>query len=115
MHEMTVVLNIVDFVDDFAEKEAIDEVASVHVQIGGLTGVVAHFVEECWEAAIDHSKHLKNSQVIIEDIPGIGKCLDCGKKYIVPVCKGVCPHCKSHNWKPISGNDVQIKEILAAK
>lgn len=112
MHEMTVVLNIVDIVDDFAEKNDISEVNSVHLLIGGLTGVMPHYVEECWGPAVDMSKHLKKASVVMEEVPGVGKCANCGHNYIVPVCKGVCPVCSSRDWTPVTGKDVQIKEIL---
>ena len=112
MHEMTIVLDIVDAVDDFADKNNIDEVKTVVLQIGGLTGIVPEYVEKCWEAATHKSRHLKGSNVSNSIVPGVGKCSACAERFLVPENEGICPKCGSREWTPFLGKDVQIKEIL---
>lgn len=112
MHEMSVMVDIVDMMDQYADENQIPDIKVVVLQVGALTGIIPNYVYACWEAAIDHSKHLKNSSVKIEEIPGIGCCKDCRTEYDLSEHEGVCPSCSSRNWIELSGNEFVIKEIL---
>lgn len=113
MHEMSVVLNVVDTIDKFAEENSIQEIRGVVMQIGLASGVIPFYFQSCWEPASAKSKHLFGSSVNIEEIPGRCMCLDCGHVYELPDDHHApCPACGSRNWRAIGGTDIIIKEIL---
>jgi hydrogenase nickel incorporation protein HypA/HybF len=111
MHEMTVVVNIVNTMDRYARINGIPEVKGVLFQVGALSGVIPHYVHECWLPAIDRSQFLKNSSVDIEEIPAIGRCNNCSNEFDIPENKGICSKCNVNEWTLISGKEVIIKEI----
>lgn len=113
MHEMPVVLNVVDVIDGFAEQNGIDEVRKVVMDIGLVSSVVPFFFASCWDAAVGHSRHLLNAELEINEIPAVCRCLECGAQFDVTEKKPVrCPKCGGRAYKAYSGADIEIREIL---
>ncbi len=111
MHEMPIVLSVVDNMDGYAEMNNIDQISGVKMEIGELSPVVPDYFRSFWQYAVSRSKHLKQAELLIDVIPGIVRCSDCGKMYNLPQNDGICPDCESNAWTLISGRQVQIKEI----
>lgn len=110
MHEMGVVLNIVRDTEQIAKENGVEGVASVVLQIGELTGVMPHYVRVCWPAAIENTL-LSSATLVIEEIPGNGRCKNCGKVYNLLEKNLKCPACGDEGYDILSGRDVMIKEI----
>lgn len=110
MHEMGVVLNIVRDTEQVAKENEAEGVASVVLQIGELTGVIPNYVQTCWIAAIENTL-LSSAALIIEEIPGNGRCKNCGKVYNLLERNLKCPDCGDESFDILSGRDVIIKEI----
>ena len=110
MHEMGVVLTIVSTAERAAKSNNAFKVSGIVLQIGELSGVLPHFVEVCWPAAIQNSM-LEEAKLVIEVIPGLGTCMACGEEYNILQHEATCPSCTAQEWDPLSGREVMIKEI----
>ena len=110
MHEMGVVLNIVNSAEQVAKTNNAQRVVCLVLQIGELSGVMPRFVEMCWPAAIQDTL-LATSKLVIEEIPGDVTCKTCGKAYNLLKHESICPACAAKEWDILSGRDVMIKEI----
>lgn len=115
MHEMAVIAHVVDTLDAFAESNNVEEIQSVVLQIGVVSGVIPQYVTQLWAPAVHFSKHMKNSTVEIEEIKAIGRCRVCGTEYDMQKTEGVCPACQSNRWIELSGSEFIIKEIRVAE
>lgn len=115
MHEMAVIAHVIDTLDAFADKNHVKEIQTVVLQVGAMSGVIPKFVRECWEPAVYFSKHMKHAVVEIENIPAIGKCLNCGEEYDIQAHEGLCPQCGLQRWTEISGSELIIKEVRIAE
>lgn len=111
MHELNILMEVVDMTEKIAKENDIPEIASIVLQIGELSTVVPMFMEEYYPMMIENRKVLENSKLEIETIEGIGECCDCGERFNVVACDGFCPVCGSYNKKIVSGREFIVKEI----
>ena len=77
-----------------------------------LSGVIPHFLSDCWEAVIDGTPYAQ-TEMIVETLPGIARCLDCGSEFEADVEKLICPECGGKKLTPVTGRDLTLKEIAA--
>lgn len=112
MHELGLCDAIVKMMDGILEKENMEGADKVVLEVGELSGVVAHFMEDCWTAVTAQTKY-EDTELQIEMTPGIARCMDCGEECRAAVCNLRCPACGSVKLMPISGTDMMIKRIEA--
>lgn len=110
MHELGVVIEVVNTVEKFAQANNVSRVDSLVLQIGELSSMVPKYIEAVYPAATDGT-FLSDTELIIEVLPANGMCRDCKKVYHLPETKGVCPVCGSKNPEILSGREFMIKEI----
>ena len=82
------------------------------LQVGELSGVVPHFVEECYPAAV-YQTCMEQTKLQMEIIPGIVRCKDCGAEFSGYQYNLKCPKCGSEHLDALSGREFIIKEIIA--
>ena len=112
MHELGIVIEIVKMVEDFSIEQGFKEVDKLVLQIGELSGIVPHYIEDVYPIAVEKTT-LKNTLLEIEILPGIGSCKSCGFAYNLFQNNNICPLCDSKEYDVISGTDFVIKEIHA--
>ena len=54
MHELGIVFNIIDTVEDIAKEQNLTEVSSVTLQVGEVSTVIPHYLEDCCQRAKSH-------------------------------------------------------------
>uniref|UniRef100_A0A7C5Z4M8 Hydrogenase maturation factor HypA n=1 Tax=Caldicellulosiruptor owensensis TaxID=55205 RepID=A0A7C5Z4M8_9FIRM len=112
MHELDLMIEVVNFVEDFARKNGITKIDTLVLQIGELSSVIPSYVEYCYPAAVDGTM-LENTKLKIEIIPANALCKKCTKVFNIVENKGVCPECNERSWELLSGREFLIKEIIA--
>ncbi|HRS65345.1 MAG TPA: hydrogenase maturation nickel metallochaperone HypA [Spirochaetia bacterium] len=112
MHELGILINIAETITSIAQEQGIQEIQTLVLEIGELSPVVPHYIEECYPAAV-HDTILENTELKIEIVPGIGKCRSCGETFNVVKHNAQCPACSHSAFDVLSGKDFIIKEIIA--
>ncbi|MBD5163005.1 MAG: hydrogenase maturation nickel metallochaperone HypA [Oscillibacter sp.] len=111
MHELGIVFHVIKMAEKAAEENQADQVASVTLRLGEVSGAIPHELTSCWNWAVKKTERMREAELIIETIPAVTLCEDCGKTYpTVPQGK-TCPHCGSGNTYLTQGNEIQLKEI----
>ena len=59
MHELGIVFNIIDTIEDVAKEQNLLKVHSVTLSVGEVSTVVPSYLEDCWKWAVDRSKLMK--------------------------------------------------------
>ena len=111
MHEMTLAIQAIRSVLEFASDNDIDEIDTVVLEIGELSLVVPEYMESAWYAAVKHTM-LEKAHLRIDVTPGNGLCQDCGQVFNIVENKGVCPKCGSRDKEILCGREFNIKELL---
>lgn len=112
MHELGIMINVVETVESFAKENQITEIDTLVLQIGELSSVIPRFAEACYPAAADGTM-LENTKLEIEILPGNCMCSSCKNIFNLIKANGQCPDCHSKDWELLSGREFMIKEIVA--
>ncbi len=112
MHELGIISSVVKTVENIMRQEGLTQVQTIVLQVGELSGVVPHFVEECYPAAV-YETFMENTELKMEIIPGIVRCKDCGEEFSGVRYNLKCPKCGSEHLDALSGREFIIKEIIA--
>lgn len=113
MHELGIVFHIIRHVEDVGKENGLKAVSAVTLELGEVSGVVEHYLTDCWRWAADRSELLKGSTLNIETLAAVTKCEECGQSYATVAHGRVCPHCGSEKTYLLTGNEINIRDIEA--
>ena len=115
MHELGVVIEIVNTVKKLCAEEGIERVHSIVLQVGEISSAIPRFLEECYPAAVDGS-FMEDTTLVIETVPANALCKNCNRIYRIldnpQQNKSICPACLSEETELLSGRELNIKEIV---
>ncbi|NMM64314.1 hydrogenase maturation nickel metallochaperone HypA [Clostridium sp. P21] len=112
MHELGVLIEVIETVENFARKNALSKIDTLVLQIGELSSMIPRYIEVCYPAAV-HDTLLKDAKLKIEILPGNAICKKCNKVFNLIANNNTCPNCKSRHWELLCGKEFVIKEIIA--
>jgi hydrogenase nickel incorporation protein HypA/HybF len=110
LHELGITQSIIDIAERTAREQGASRIISVTVEIGALSGVVPEAVEFCF-AACSKGTLLEASQLLIERIPGRGRCPDCGLELNIDQLTFACPSCDTLGLERLTGEELRIREL----
>lgn len=113
MHELGLCDALLRMLRKIVQDEELTAVSRITLEIGELSGVLPHFMIDCWQAVIDGTE-FQDTEMVIESIPGTARCLDCEAEFRVDVNKLRCPFCRGDKLMPLTGNDMTLKEVEAS-
>lgn len=112
MHELGIVYEVIKVVDGFVQENQITYVEKIVLEIGQLSQAIPRFMEACYPAAVSETAYEQTKLEIIT-LPAIGVCKGCLAHYNIIEHRKVCPSCGSEVFELISGQEFNIKEIVA--
>ena len=110
MHELGLISAMVKSIERIVKDQGLKEVQKIVLEVGELSGVVPHYMEACYPAAV-YKTFMENTVLELETIPGIVRCRSCGREFNAMAHDFHCPGCEGQDMEILSGNDVLIKEI----
>ncbi len=108
MHELSIVTNILDTVEDSATSNNAKVVYEIELEVGELAGVEF----DALEFAIEHapkSTLLNKVKFNILKVKPIAKCSVCNFEFETSEYASNCPNCNSFKTEIIKGNELKIK------
>lgn len=107
MHELSITRNVVAIV---AERAGSARVTRVRLEIGALTAVIPDALRFCFDVC-SHGTVLEGATLEIVEIPGRGRCGDCGAETALKALIGRCPACGAGSLRVVAGEELKIKEM----
>lgn len=111
MHELGIVFNIIDSVEEVAAANGLSRVSSVTLELGEVSGIVPAYLTDCWNWACKKKPLMEGCELVLETVPALTYCEDCGQTYGTVEHGKTCPHCGSGNTYLVQGQETVIKEI----
>lgn len=111
MHELTLLYGVAQQVEKVCDENNIDHVDAIVVEVGEVTGVVPEFLLDGYEVISDDFDFLRGSELIVNVIESIGRCMNCGREFPIVENQGVCPDCGSIEKEVLTGLEFNIKEV----
>ena len=111
MHELSIATSIIDIAEEEVKKADAHKVLEINLDIGELAGVVIEAMEFAMDVVVKNTV-LENANVVINKIPGMAKCYDCGKEHPVEDLYSPCPDCNSYRNEIIQGRELKISSLV---
>ena len=114
MHELSVCQQIMLQVNDIAEQNQADEVTRIVLHIGPLSGVEAPLLKQAFPFAAAGSI-AENSELLIQELPVVVQCAQCGKKTETQPNKLLCGHCGDYHTRLVSGDEMLLASVKLSR
>ncbi len=111
MHETSIAMNILEIAEDHCNRYGFNIIKSISIRIGMASNILNDSLIFAFDI-IKRDTIGNNAQLIIEEVPLAGKCLDCKnnfsseESYILS-----CPLCDSNHFRILSGRELDIIEV----
>ncbi len=110
MHEVGITRSIVEIAEKTARDQGTTKVLSITVDIGALSGVVPEAVEFAYEAC-SRETLLEGARLIINQIPGRGRCQKCATESDIDRYTFECPNCGNFGLEILQGEELRLTEM----
>ena len=114
MHELGIVMKVVEQVEKVAEDNNVAKVTKLNMEVGEVSSIVPELFRDCFEWAKKRTQHLKETELNLIVLEGISYCRDCKKTYKTTEFAKKCPHCGSDDTYLVTGNEINIRDIEVA-
>ena len=111
MHELSIVMSIVDAAEDQVKHHLAKEVESIDLEIGALAGVDDHALEFAWEAGVKNTV-LEKAQRNIHKQKGWAKCVECDCEFEIKELYDPCPICGEYLIQILQGKELKIQSMV---
>ena len=112
MHEVGIISSMLKKIERIMEQEELTHVEKIVIEVGELSGVVPHYMEECYPAAV-YKTRFADTKLEMITIPGILRCDECGMEFNGYQHDLSCPACGNRQkHTPLTGRKLLIKEIV---
>lgn len=111
MHELGVVLEIFDLVEDIMQEQKLKKVSSITVEVGELSGILPDYFSECWKVA-RLGGTFDETELKLIHIPATARCV-CGAEYEMTKNNRICPECHKTDYEVIKGREFTVLSIEA--
>jgi hydrogenase nickel incorporation protein HypA/HybF len=113
MHELSIVMGIVDIAASAVQKAGARTVDSIELEIGELAGIEMDALYFAWDAAIKNTV-LSGAKRDIHFLPGKANCLDCGEVFDMHQLYDPCPKCNNYLNEIIQGRELKVKALTVS-
>ena len=113
MHELSIVLGIVDIASEEVKKANARKVEEINLEVGSLSGIEMEALDFALECGTRHTV-LEGSEISIDKIEAKSRCHQCGNVFWVKDYFDPCPVC--HEWanELIQGKELRIKSLVVS-
>lgn len=111
MHELSIVMSIVETAEEKVKENHADSVESIDLVIGDLAGVESDALDFAWDSAVKNTV-LQSAKRNIIHVPAKAKCLECDCEFEIKELYDECPLCGEHLLQIVQGKELQIKSMV---
>ena len=110
VHELAVCQGLMQQVNQVAARERAAKVTLITLQVGPLSGVESQLLKEAFPIASAGSV-AAGAELIIEQMPVVVECSQCGARTEAAVNKLVCGACGDWRTRLVSGEEMLLKSL----
>ena len=110
MHELAVCQALIDQVEEIALRERADQVLSIHLGIGPLSGVEPHLLEQAFSIARAGGV-AAGAELLIDNLSVQVSCDQCGQTTDALPARLLCGACGNWRTRLVSGDELQLLHV----
>ncbi len=113
MHELSIVMSIVDIAQEQAQKAHASIIDEIELDIGTLSGIEMEAMEFAWKEGVRKTM-LEHAVKKINTIKGKAKCMDCATEFEIQNYYDACPVCGEHLLHILQGKEMRVKSLVVS-
>lgn len=113
MHEMSLAEGVLQLIEDAAREQQFEQVTTVWLEIGQLSGVEVEAMSFCFDV-VTRDSIADGARLEIIALPGTGWCMKCAMTVPMAEVFGECPQCGGHQMQVTGGTEMRVKELEVA-
>lgn len=113
MHELSIVMSIVDIAQQQAEKADAAIIDEIEIDIGCLSTIQMEAFDFAWSQAVKETI-LEKTVKKINRIKGKAQCLDCEANFNIENFYDPCPVCGQHLINIIEGKELRVRSLVVS-
>jgi hydrogenase nickel incorporation protein HypA/HybF len=114
MHELSIVLSILDEIGEESEARGLHDVEVVHLKVGVFSGVDRDALLFAWELACEGTP-FERSRLDIESVPLVIHCAVCRQDSTPPsLYQLCCPKCETPSETIVTGRELEVVSLEVA-
>jgi hydrogenase nickel incorporation protein HypA/HybF len=110
MHETSLAQSIISIVKNSLPKDLSKQVTAVHLNIGILSGIEQNALLTAFDI-LKKQTVMKDASLIIDEIKGMAKCLDCNTQIEMNEFGKPCGNCGSYALEIVKGREMNVSYI----
>ena len=110
MHELSLVLNIIEIADAEAKVHNAGKIDRIELEIGTLAGVEMDAFHFAWKAGVKGTV-LAHSEKVINHIQAKARCQVCNHTFEIEEYYSPCPCCGEFRGEVFLGKELRVKSI----
>jgi hydrogenase nickel incorporation protein HypA/HybF len=110
MHEVGLLQNMLDVIREFAARHRARAVHRVTLRVGGLSGVVPEALEFAF-TVVTRGTIAEGARLVIERVPVVCRCPDCGCEFEPPDVIYACPGCGQISADVLRGKELELASL----
>lgn len=112
MHEMSIVLSMLDLAEHSAREEGASRIDAIHLEIGALAGVVPEALEFAFQGARDGTM-AEAARLEVDYLPAMARCAACEADFELDNRYGValCPTCGTPSANLWQGRELHLAHL----
>ncbi len=110
MHEMSLAENVREIIEKAADAQGFRQVRTVWMEVGQLSCVEQEAMRFCFDAVMKGSI-ADGARLEIVEVPGQGRCVECGCTSPISARYDACPRCGSYAMQVTGGDAMRVKEL----
>ncbi|MBU6950268.1 hydrogenase maturation nickel metallochaperone HypA [Hahella sp. HN01] len=110
MHELSIMENVVQLIEDSAAKEGFQRAVKIVLEIGELSHVETSAMDFCF-SAVAKGTVVENATLEYLSIPGAGQCPHCRQATPLHQLYDPCVHCGKFGVQVTAGMEVRVRGV----
>lgn len=112
MHEMSIAVSIVEVADEAAAQAGAERVTQVRCRVGTLRQIDEDLLQDAFEVARAGTR-CSTARLLIETVPAMARCLNCGAEYGVRGWEWNCAACGEQGLPLGGGDELEVIDLEA--
>ncbi len=113
MHELSVVMSIIEIAQQQADKEHAAIIEEIEMDIGCLSTIQMEAFDFAWQQAVKQTI-LEKTAKKINRIKGKAICLDCNTTFPLENLYDACPVCGEHLIDILEGKELRVRSLVVS-
>ncbi|MBU0468085.1 MAG: hydrogenase maturation nickel metallochaperone HypA [Candidatus Omnitrophica bacterium] len=111
MHELSIIVSMMEQIVDVAKENKIEKIDEVHLETGVLRQVIPEVMQEAF-ASVKLNTICENAILQIIEAPALVLCKQCKSEFEPSIDDFICKICNLANVDILKGNEIILKAVI---